>query len=243
MFYSTFKPEAGGASPEECHLGSTKFDQLKGSWFPDCQPKKTWSIIYSCINHISTHGYQPVLTLLGVPELRQHNFSNAGPFYRVSRSFSHHGRPFLQQSLTFNAEGAKRVDDAQLSWSPSVFFLRCFHTVDVLDCLFLVEWRLDFHVFFCFLSLFPSSLFSSNTKQKQTCTNNKSAWWWRNNMIWLGGWEVILIKRQCLFVSYHPGQTGCGHLPVAGSGKIIFPDQKRAPQWVFRKERNIPLKI
>ena len=161
------------------------------------------------------------------------------------RVFSRHGRPFLQQSLTCNAEGAKRVDDAQLSWSPSVFFSVFSHC----GCsgLFVpsgVEAWFSC-VSFCLLSLFPSSLFFEQYKAKTNLHQQQKskAWWWRENMIWLGGCEVILIKWQCLFVSYHPGQTGCGHLPVAGSGRIIFPDQKQAPQWVFRKERSIPLKI
>ena len=82
------------------------------------------------------------------------------PFYRVSLFVFHHGRPFLQQIL---AEGAKRVDDSQLSRSTSVFFtLRMFRIV----CSGVEDRRFGFWCVFCLCSdcLFPSQCCWSKKK-------------------------------------------------------------------------------
>lgn len=128
--------------------------------------------------------------------------------------------------------------------APRCFFFRSFHTVDVWGLFVPSGVEAWFScVVFCLLCFLPVFFRAIQSKNKPAPTTKIEGVMMKKQHDSVWGWEVILIKRQCLFVSYHPGQTGCGHLPVAGSGKIIFPDQKRAPQWVFRKERNIPLKI
>lgn len=142
MFYRTFKPEAGGVSPEKCHLGSTKFDQLKGLGFPDCQPKNYLNPLVPTSFNSTWRSWIETTQLL-----------KRRPFYRVSRFL------FPTMADLSSSKVSLSMRKGRKGWMMLSFLgaPRCFRTVDVLDCLFLVEWRLDFHVFlFVFFVSFQS---------------------------------------------------------------------------------------